>query len=468
MAMNMITAAAQQIRKLDYDHHLHPFTDFASFAPDELQVIARAEGAHVYDSEGNRYLDGLAGLWCVNIGHGRAEMADAIAKQVRTLDYYSTFVAQTSEPPAQLAAKLVSLAPEPFAHVFFGTSGSDANDTAVRIIHFYFNRLGKPNKKKIITRHDGYHGTSFLSMSLTGIAYDHIGFDLVPGALIHRVSSPNVYRRPAGLTEAQFLEVLVEEFERKILELGPDNVAALFAEPIMGAGGVLVAPRGYHRRMLDICRKYDVLYVSDEVVTAFGRVGHFFASEAAFGIVPDIITCAKGITSGYLPLSATLISDKVYDVIRVPQAPGAMFTHGYTYSGHPVCCAAALKNIDIMEREDLCAHVRTVGPYFESRLKELADLPIVGDVRGSHFMMCVESVANKKTQGLFDPQVSVGKRIAAAAQKRGVLVRPIAHLTILSPPLILQTADIDKLVETLRESIQEVVDGLVKEGHRLA
>jgi adenosylmethionine-8-amino-7-oxononanoate aminotransferase len=459
---------ANGIRQLDFAHHLHPFTDFASFAADELQVIASAEGAYVIDSDGNRYLDGLGGLWCVNIGHGRAEMADAIAQQARKLDYYSTFVAQTSAPPAQLAAKLASLAPAPFNHVFFGTSGSDANDTAVRLIHFYFNRLGKRSKKKLITRHDGYHGTSFLAMSLTGIAYDHIGFDLVAGDLIHRVSSPSLYRRPEGLTEAEFLDTLAQEFERKILELGPDNVAAFFAEPIMGAGGVLVAPSGYHRRMLDICRKYDVLYVSDEVVTAFGRLGHFFASENAFGIVPDIITCAKGITSGYVPLSATLVSDKIYEVIKVPQAPGAMFTHGYTYSGHPVCCAAALKNIEIMEREDLCGHIRNVGPYFERRLKELLDLPIVGDVRGSHFMLCVESVANKHTKELFAPEVGVGKRIATAAQKRGLLVRPIGHLNILSPPLILQTADIDMLVDTLRAAVKEVADGLTREGHRLS
>lgn len=459
--------SAAATRRDDFEHHLHPFTDFATFAADELQVIASGEGAYVTDSDGRRYLDGLGGLWCVNIGHGRREMAEAIARQAQRLEYYNTFVSQTTAPPAELAAKLASLAPRTLNHVFFGTSGSDANDTAVRMIHFYFNRLGLRNKKKIITRHDGYHGTSFMAMSLTGIAYDHIGFDLVPGDLVHRVSTPNVYRRPAGMSEPEWLDALANELTAKIEALGAENVAAFFAEPIMGAGGVLVAPKGYHRRMREICARFDVLYVSDEVVTAFGRLGHFFASEEYFDIVPDIITCAKGITSGYLPLSATLISDSIHEVLRVPQAPGAMFTHGYTYSGHPVCCAAALANIEIMEREDICGHVRDVGPYFKKRLEGLLDLPIVGDVRGSHFMLCVESVGNRDTKEPFAPEVAVGRRIAAAAQRRGVLVRPIGHLTILSPPLILTRGEIDQLVDVLHASVQEVVDQLTREGHRL-
>jgi len=459
---------AEEVRRQDIAHHFHPFTDFADFKKTGSMILGEAEGAYLTDSGGKRYLDGIGGLWCVNIGYGREEMAQAIAQQARQMVYYSSFGHHTSVPAAQLAAKLASLAPGPLNHIFYGTGGSMANDTAVRMIHFYFNRLGQPAKKKIITRHDGYHGSSYLTMSLTGVAFDHTGFDLVPGDLIHRVSSPNCYRRPDGMTEAEFLDYLCDEFVQKIEEIGPGNVAAFFAEPVMGAGGVIVPPKGYHSRFAEICREHGILYVADEVVTAFGRLGHFFASESVFGMVPDIITSAKGLTSAYAPLSATILSDEIYDVLSVPQAKGAMFTHGFTYSGHPVCCAAGLKNIEIMEREDICGHVRKVGPYFERRLKTLQDLPLVGDVRGSHFMLCVENVADKTTKELLPPEVSVGKRIAEACQKRGVLVRPIAHLNVLSPPLILTTGEIDRLVDVLREGILEVAGQLTAEGHKLS
>jgi len=455
------------VRQQDLDHHFHPFTDFSTFKETGSMILAEADGAYLTDSSGRRYLDGIGGLWCVNIGYGREEMAQALAQQARQMVYYSSFGHHTSVPAAQLAAKIAALAPGNLNHVFYGTGGSMANDTAVRMIHFYFNRLGKPKKKKIITRHDGYHGSTYLTMSLTGIAFDHTGFDLAQGDLIHRVSAPNSYRKPKGVSDAQFLDHLAEEFTAKIEELGSENVAAFFAEPIMGAGGVIVPPAGYHARFAEICRKHEILYVADEVVTAFGRLGHFFSSEAVFGMVPDIITSAKGLTSAYAPLSATILSDPLYEVLSEPQAKGAMFTHGFTYSGHPVCCAAGLKNIEIMEREDICGHVRRTGPYFEKQLASLKDLPLVGDVRGSHFMLCVENVANKKTKELLPPEVGVGKRIADACQARGVLVRPIAHLNVLSPPLILKTGEIDHLVGALRESILEVAGELTRHGHKV-
>ncbi len=454
---------AGEIWRKDRDHHIHPWTDFATFKESGSLVLTEAEGAYVSDSRGNRYLDGIGGLWCVNVGYGRAEIARAMAAQAEKMVYYSSFGAHTSIPAAELAHKLATLAPPGLAHIQFGTGGSMANDTAIRMIHFYFNRLGKRSKKKIITRHDGYHGSTYLAMSLTGVAFDHQGFDIIDDGLIQRVSAPNTYRRPAGMSAAEFCDELVREFEDKINQLGAENVAAFIAEPIMGAGGVIVAPPGYHARMLEVCRKYEVLYIADEVVTAFGRLGHFFASEDVFDMVPDIITTAKGLSSAYAPLSATILSDAFYDVISVPQAEGALLTHGFTYSGHPVCCAAGLKNIEIMEREDICGHVRDVGPYFEAQLAALADLDIVGDIRGSHFMLCVENVADKESKALLPEKAHVGDRIAAAAQKRGVLVRPIAHLNVLSPPLILTREEIDRLVSVLRESIVEVMDELVRE-----
>ncbi len=454
----------EEIRKKDNDHHIHPWTDFATFKENGPLVVVESEGSYVYDSEGDKYLDGIGGLWCVNVGYGRDEIAQAMADQARRMTYYSSFGPHTSIPAAELSAKLAELAPGNLNHVFFGTGGSMGNDSAVRIIHFYFNQLGKPTKKKIITRTDGYHGSTYMAMTLTGVEFDHQGWDLAPD-LVYRVSNPNPYRRPDEMSVAEFLDHLVQELEDKILELGPENVAAFFAEPVMGAGGVIVPPEGYHKRTLEVCRKYDVLYVADEVVTAFGRLGHFFASEDVFGMVPDIIVSAKGLTSAYAPLSATILSDDIYEVISKPQCEGGMFTHGFTYSGHPVCCAAGLANIEIIEREDLCGHVREVGPYLEERLATLMDLPIVGDVRGKSFMMCVENVANKETKELLPPEAHVGDRIAAACEKRGVLVRPIAHLNVMSPPLVLDRDQIDFMVDTLRAGIVETQDSLIRDGY---
>jgi adenosylmethionine-8-amino-7-oxononanoate aminotransferase len=339
-----------------------------------------------------------------------------------------------------------------------------ANDSIVRIIHFYFNRLGKPDKKHIISRIDGYHGSTLLSASITGVMFDRIGFDVL-SEFIHHIPCPNPYRRPDGMSLAEFCDQKVADLENKILEVGPENVAMFFAEPIFGAGGVIVPPPGYHRRTREVCDKYDVFYVSDEVVTGFGRLGHFFASKDVFDLQPDVITCAKGLTSGYQPLSAAILSDKIYEVISVPQADGAMFTQGFTYSGHPIACAAGLKNIEIMEREDICGHVRKVGPYFEERLKTLYDLPIVGDVRGSHFMLCVEFVADTKTKALFAPEVNIGGMVARHCQDRGLLIRPIGHLNVMSPPLIMSKAQVDDLVATLRESIVICMDELKRDGH---
>ncbi|MDA7769564.1 aminotransferase [Porticoccaceae bacterium] len=448
----------------DLKHNMHPFTDFASFKKEGSLIMAESDGAYVYDTEGKKYLDGIAGLWCVNIGYGVEEIGEAMAEQTRRIPYYSTFGPLTTPPAAELAAKLAALAPGNLNHVFFGTGGSMSNDTAVRMIHFYFNRLGKKDKKQIITRTDGYHGSTYLAMTLTGVEYDHIGFDLAPD-LVHRVSAPNVYRRPDGMTEAEFCDFLVEEFEQKILEIGPERVAAFFAEPIAGAGGVLVPPEGYHQRIDAICKKYEVIHVADEVVTAFGRLGEMFSCEKIFGYTPDIITCAKGLTSGYIPLSANLISEEIYDVISMPQAKGAMFTHGFTYSGHPVSTAVGIKNIEIIERLDICGHVRKVGKYFENQLKErISSLPLVGDVRGSHFMMCVENVANKETKELLSDDVQIGNRIAAKCEENGVLIRPLAHKNIMSPPLILSADEVDLIVNTLHQGICDVQDDLVREG----
>jgi len=443
---------AKTLWRQDKDHLIHPFTEFPSFEKNGALVISEGRGAYVFDADGKRYLDGIAGMWCVNIGHGNAEMADTLAEQARRLAYFNTFVED--------------LAPANLNRVFLDTGGSAANDTTVRTIHFYFNRLGMHSKKKIISRVDAYHGSSYLAMALTGMTEDQENFDL-PEGLVSYVSCPNPYRRPTGMAVDEYCDQLVDELEAKILELGPENVAAFFAEPILGAGGVIVPPPGYHRRTQDVCHRYGVLYVSDEVVTGFGRLGHMFASEPMFDLSPDVITSAKGLTSGYVPLGASIFSDQIYEVISRPEPGRDSFNHGFTYSGHPICCAAALKNIEIMERDRICEHVQEVGPYFEKQLARLESMPIVGDVRGSHFMLCVENVANKQTKELLPEEVGIGKRISDHCEKRGLIVRPLGHLNVISPPLTLTRDEIDELVEILKVSIEATADDLIREGIRI-
>src|SRR5262245_46136267 len=453
--------------RADRDHFLHPWTHFDSFRAEGSLVIAEGKGACVYDSAGKRYLDGIGGLWCVNIGYGNEEMVQAIADQARRLAFFSSFVDTTNPPAAALAAKLAELAPGDLNHVCYTSGGSDSNDTAVRLAHYYHARRGKPSKKHVIARVDGYHGSTYLGMSLTGKKGDRSPNFHYLTDFVHHVSSPNSYRRPDGMSVAAFCDHLVRELEQTIERIGPDNVAAFIAEPVLGAGGVIVPPPGYHARVAEVCRRHDVLYIADEVVTGFGRLGHFFASKDVFDSQPDIIVTAKGISSGYVPLGAAIFSDAIQEVISAPD-PDAWFTHGFTYSGHPVACAAGLKNIEIMERDKICEHVRAVGPYFEEQLAALKALPLVGDVRGRHFMLCVENVANRETREPLPDEAAVGKRISNHCEARGLIVRPIGHLDVMSPPLVMTKTQIDELVAILRESIVLTADELTREGYRLS
>ncbi|MEH6549403.1 MAG: aminotransferase [Pseudomonadales bacterium] len=453
--------SSKTVWEMDRDHFIHPYTDFSTFHKDGSQIISQAAGSNVIDSDGKEYLDAIGGLWCVNIGHGRKEMADAIAQQVTQMQYFNPFGSCTNEPAARLSAKLAELAPANLNHVFYGCGGSVANDTAVRLIHYYNNLRGKPNKKKIISRIDGYHGSTYVAATLTGIHGTKIEFDSLPGLAEH-VSAANMYRRPNGMNEQQYCDFLVEEFENRILQLGEDNVAAFIAEPIMGAGGVLVAPSGYHKRIFDVCKQYDMLYIADEVVTAFGRLGEWFASESINGIQPDIINIAKGLTSGYIPLGATLISDEIYEVISQPQCEGGALTLGFTYSGHAVACAAALKNIEILERENILDHVKEVGPKLQEAAQRLLNLPIVGDVRGSHLMLGIELVADKETKAGFDAAAGAAMRVYNRCMELGVIVRPIGNLLVISPPLILTEQQCLHIIDVLEESIQVAAIELAK------
>ncbi len=453
------SVAAEQDRR----HCLHPFHHFASFDQEGSLVMEKGTGCYIVDEHGKEYFDAVGGMWCTNIGLGREEMAETIAEQVRAMAYANPFVDMTNIPAARLSAKLAELAPGDLNHVFFTCGGSTANDTAYRIIRMYQNARGKAGKRHILSRIDSYHGGTFLAASIGGKPGDRISeFDYITD-WVHHLSSPNMYRAPDHITtEVEFCDHLVEEMEQKILDVGADNIAAFYAEPLLGSGGVIVPPDGYNKRTWELCRKYDILYVADEVVTAFGRLGHWFASKDLFDIQPDIITCAKGLSSGYQPLGAAIFSDRIYEVMA--NDDDRYFAAGYTYTGHPVACAAALKNIEIMEREQLFDNVNEVGAYFEEQLRTLLDLPIVGDVRGSKFMMCVVNVCNKETREFFPADVNIGKRISNRAEELGLIVRPIADLNIMSPPLTMTKHDVDFVVATLRKAIEVVMDDLRREG----
>lgn len=455
--------ARSDVWEKDRRHVLHPYQHFASFDEQGSLVMRRGKGCYITDENGKDYFDAVGGMWCTNIGLGSEEMAAAIADQVREMAYANPFVDMTNPPAARLAARLAQLAPGDLNHIMFSTGGSTANDLAYRIVRMYQNARGLPEKRHLLTRTDAYHGGTYLTASLGGKPGDRIDeFDFITD-WIHHVSSPNFYRAPAHIrTEAAFCDYLVDEMEQKILEIGADRIAAFFAEPILGAGGVIVPPADYNRRTWELCRKYDILYVADEVVTAFGRLGHWFVSEDRYGVMPDIITCAKGLTSGYLPLGATIFSDRIYDTIADDDE--RFFAAGLTYTAHPVCCTAALKNIEIIERERLFENVNAVGPYFEEKLRTLLDLPIVGDIRGEKFMMCVVNVKDKATREFFAPEVNIGKRISNHAEALGLIVRPIVDLNIMSPPLTMTREDADFVVATLRKAIERTIRDLRDEG----
>ncbi|MFO1059770.1 MAG: aminotransferase [Dongiaceae bacterium] len=440
-------------------HLLQPWQAMATVDREARTMVSRAEGIYVYDEQGRRLIDGPAGMWCVQIGHRRPEMAEAIAAQVMELPYYSPWYT-TNGPAAELAARIAGYAPGDLDRISFTSGGSTAVDTALRFVQFYNNVLGRPGKKLIIARHGGYHGSTYLSASCSGKPRDKTHMDC--SELVHHIACPNPYRRPAGTTEAQFCDQLVAELERTILELGPERVAAFIAEPILASGGVIVPPDGYNRRTRELCRRHDVLYIADEVVTGFGRLGHMLASEAVFGVVPDIITFAKGVSSGYVPLGGVAISRRVMEQVSGDKAGDAVFSNGFTYSSHPVACAAAMTNLDIMEREGLLAHVRAIAPYFQARLKELEDLPIVGEVRGMGLMAAIECVADRETH---DPLLfEVGRRIDAHCQALGLIVRPLINICVMSPPLVIQSEQIDEMVRLLRRGIELTMADLRREG----
>jgi 4-aminobutyrate--pyruvate transaminase len=438
-----LTAAA----KRDLTYHLHPSTNLRQVETDGPLVITRGEGVYVLDEQGKRYLEGMAGLWCASLGFSERRLAEAAYKQMLELPFYHAFAGKVPAIATELAEKLISIVPGGLARAIFANSGSEANDTAIKIVWYYNNALGRTEKKKIIGRQKGYHGMTVAAASVTGLAFVHGDFDLPRGRFIH-TGCPHHYRfGKAGETEEQFASRLAAELDELIVREGPETVAAFFAEPVMGAGGVIVPPATYFDKIQPVLRKHDVLLVVDEVICGFGRTGNMFGSQT-YNIKPDILTCAKALTASYLPMSATLISKQIYDELLKQSDKLGIFGHGYTYSAHPVPAAVALETLRIYEERDIVGHVRKVGPRLQEGLRSLSDHPLVGEARGIGLIGALELVRDKATRASFDPKLSIGAFVVKRAQHHGAILRNMAgDIIAFSPPLIISDREIDELIE---------------------
>ncbi|MEW2916098.1 aminotransferase [Ruegeria sp. ANG10] len=460
--MTLFNSDFPSVRDWDNEHFLHPWEGMSSLGQNERTFAESGQGVHIVTEDGKRLMDGPAGMWCVQLGYGNAEIADAMAQQAKEMAYFSPFN-NANSAPARLAHEIAKRTPGDLNHVFFTTGGSTAVDSALRFVQFRNNLLGKPEKKIVISRQKAYHGSTYLAATVSGKERDKGWLDQA-SHLTRFLPNVNPYTRRADQTVEDFLDEKIADLENMILETGPDKVAAFIAEPILCSGGVIVPPQGYHQRCLDICRKYDVLYISDEVVTGFGRLGHWFASEDVFGIQPDIITCAKGMTSGYVPMGACIISDRLIAEVSGENAQDATFSNGFTYSGHPVSAAAGLKTIEIMERDGILEHVRALTPLFEERLQALVALPLVGDARGMGLVGCVECVADANADNLLDLDKSVGALIDQHCQENGLILRPIINMCVFSPPLIITEGELNQMFDILEKGIRAATEDLTRQG----
>jgi L-2,4-diaminobutyrate transaminase len=448
------------LSELDRTHHLHPFTSVPGLLRDGPTVIRRGHGVIVEDDRGRELIDAAAGLWCVNVGHGRSEIIEAVAEQMKQLAFFHTFNGMTNAPVAELSARILKRAPANMRRVFFGNSGSDANDTAIKLVTLYNNLRGKREKKKIIARWRGYHGVTVAAGSLTGLPGVHRLFDL-PLPMVRHIDGPDQYRAP-DRTAGDY----ARELEQAILAEGSETVAAFIAEPVMGTGGVLVPPEDYFRAIREVLDRHDVLLILDEIICGFGRLGTWFGADR-FGVAPDLMTAAKGLTSSYLPMSAVLLGDRVWSVIEASGAAVDVLGHGFTTSGHPAAAAAALANLDIIEREDLVARAATLGPQLLQRLTDaVADHPLVGDVRGCGMMVGVELVADRSSRQNFPAEAKVAARVARAAIDTGVLVRalPANDVIAFSPAFVIAPDVIDECVARFVRALNRVSDQLRREA----
>ena len=456
--MSLNTAAARR----DQSFHLHPSTNLRTVQRDGPLVITRGEGVYVYDDEGRRYIEGMAGLWCASLGFSEKRLADVAYRQMCELPFYHSFGGKVPAISTELAERLIRMAPAGMGKALFANSGSEANDAAIKLSWYINNAVGRPKKKKIISRKRAYHGVTVAAASLTGLAFAHDDFDLPIERILH-ADCPDYYRgaHPDESEEA-FAARLGSSLEQLILREGPDTIAAFFAEPVMGAGGVVVPPATYFDRIQPILKKYEILFVVDEVICGFGRTGNMFGAQT-FGLKPDIMTLAKGLSAGYQPISASLVTNKLYEILVAQSDKLGIFGHGYTYSGHPVPAAVALETLKIYEERDIVAQVRRVGPRMQTGIRSYADHPLVGEGRGIGLIGAVELVRDKTTKQSFDPKAGVAAYLVRRAQHHGAILRNMpGDIVAFSPPLIISEAEIDEMMGCFGNALDDTL-AMVKE-----
>jgi L-2,4-diaminobutyrate transaminase len=456
----MTTPSLLGLGDVDRRHVFHPFSvlsDHESSGP--RRMIVEGQGSTLTDDQGRRYLDAMAGLWCVNVGYGRPEIAEALKQQALKLPYYHAFSSMATDAPAVLAERLINLAPAGMSKVLYGNSGSDANDTQIKLVRMYNNLLGRPEKKKIVSRWRGYHGVSLGAASLSGLPSMHKAFDL-PLPEIRHVKAPyRLWEADEGESDAQFSARLAQELEALVIQEGPETVAAFIAEPIQAAGGVIVPPAGYFEAIQDVLDRHDILLIADEVVSGFGRLGAWFGAEV-LNMKPDLMTVAKGITSAYVPLSACLVSEKIWRVLA-DRSGAATFSHGYTYTAHPIAAAAALANLDVVQNDGLVAQAKARGEYLRARLGEaFGEHPLVGEVRGIGLVAAVEFVASKHPPAKFETTGKIAARVTKECLERGVITRalPEGDSISFSPPFVITEAELDEIVNVTKEAADLVAE----------
>jgi putrescine aminotransferase len=456
----MLHRTTAEWQSLDSAHYLHPFTDFKQLAAKGSRVIARAEGVYLYDTEGNRILDGMSGLWCVALGYGRKELADAAYRQMLELPYYNSFFQCATPPAIELARALTEVTPPQFRHVFFTGSGSEANDTVVRLVRRYWQLVGQPQRTVIVSRRNAYHGSTIAGSSLGGMAPMHEQGGLLLPDIVH-IEQPYWFENGAGRTpEAYGLEA-ARALEQKILELGPERVAAFIGEPVQGAGGVIIPPESYWPEIQRIVDRYGILLISDEVICGFGRTGRWFGCEH-YGTRPDLMPIAKALSSGYLPIGGLMVGDRVADVLI--DKGGELF-HGFTYSGHPVSCAVALEALDILRRERIVERVRDqTAPHFAQRWRKLAEHPLVGEARCLGLLGAIELVKRKEPRELFESRGEVGLECREVCVRNGLIMRAVRDTMIVAPPLVISNAELDELVDKVFRALDETRELLARKG----
>jgi 4-aminobutyrate---pyruvate transaminase len=451
--MNLLSNLAVR----DIETVIHPYTNLATFRDVGPFVVERARGVYVYDTEGKDYIEGMAGLWCTALGYGNEELVEAAAAQMRKLSFAHLFTGRSHDPAIELAEKLKEIAPVPVSKVFFCSSGSEANDTQMKLVWYMNNALGRPRKKKIVSRQRAYHGVTIAAASLTGLPTNHTDFDVPIAGVIH-TDCPHYYRNAIeGESEEEFATRLAAQLEELIVREDPETVAAFIAEPVMGAGGVIVPPATYFEKVVKVCDKYDVLMIADEVITGFGRLGRMFGSEVV-GYRPHTISIAKALSSAYVPIAGVLVPQRMYDALVDESRKIGAFGHGFTYSGHPVAAAVALKTLEIFARDRIVDKVVALTPQFRDGLDRLGQHPLVGEARGLGLVGGIELVADKRSKRAFDPQFAVAARCVAAAQAEGLIVRALTGDTIsLCPPLIIAPQELDLLFERLGRSLDRTL-----------